>query len=314
NNANVEKDLTVKGNSTVEGTTTTKDLNVTNNANVEKDLTVKGNSTVEGTTTTKDLNVTNNANVEKDLTVKGNSTVEGTTTTKDLNVTNNATINNLISENGTFNNRLTSTGETLLLGNTTVGGQGKTFVVNRGTRVDMGGNVLTNIAEGTNATDAATKGQLDKVVQNITNNLTALSNNPLTFAGNSGSTARKVGETLTISGDATIGGSYSSKNVNTVVTDGKVEIQIAENPEFETMSTTGNANIGGNLNVNGTTTTQDLNVTDTATLKDLNVTNNANVEKDLTVKGNSTVEGTTTTKDLNVTNNANVEKDLTVKG
>ncbi|OOF53844.1 hypothetical protein BKK56_10575, partial [Rodentibacter genomosp. 2] len=175
NNANIEKDLTVKGNSTVNGnsavngTTTTKDLNVTNSANIEKDLTVKGNSTVNGTTTTKDLNVTNNANIEKDLTVKGNSTVNGTTTTKDLNVTdtatikdlnvtNNATVNNLTStngtitnlnstnstitnltsENGTFSNKLTSTGETVLSGNTTVGGQDKTFTVANGTKVDMG--------------------------------------------------------------------------------------------------------------------------------------------------------------------------------
>ncbi|TGZ98570.1 beta strand repeat-containing protein, partial [Rodentibacter pneumotropicus] len=257
-------------------------------------------------------------------TITNLNSTNGTIT--NLNSTN-GTITNLTSENGTFSKNLTSTGETLLSGNTTVGGQGKTFTVANGTTVNMGGNVISNITEGTNATDAATKGQLDKVEQNITNNLTALSNNPLAFTGNSGNTNRKLGETLNISGAATTSGDYSSKNVKTVVTEGKVEIQIAEKPEFETISTTGDATIGGNSTVKGNSTIEgDSTVKGTTTTKDLNVTNNANIEKDLTVKGNSTVngnstvegdstvKGTTTTKDLNVTNNTNIEKDLTVKG
>ncbi|WP_131826221.1 beta strand repeat-containing protein, partial [Rodentibacter pneumotropicus] len=257
-------------------------------------------------------------------TITNLNSTNGTIT--NLNSTN-GTITNLTSENGTFSKNLTSTGETLLSGNTTVGGQGKTFTVANGTTVNMGGNVISNITEGTNATDAATKGQLDTVEQNITNNLTALSNNPLTFTGNSGNTNRKLGETLNISGAATTSGDYSSKNVKTVVTEGKVEIQIAEKPEFETISTTGDATIGGNSTVKGNSTVEgDSTVKGTTTTKDLNVTNNANIEKDLTVKGNSTVngnstvegdstvKGTTTTKDLNVTNNTNIEKDLTVKG
>ncbi|TGY46559.1 hypothetical protein E5343_12255, partial [Rodentibacter caecimuris] len=80
---------TIGGDLTVNGTTRTKDLNVTNNANIEKNLTVKGDSTV-----------------------KGNSAVEGTTTTKDLNVTNNATVNNLTATNGTITN-LNSTNGTI---------------------------------------------------------------------------------------------------------------------------------------------------------------------------------------------------------
>ncbi|OOF48734.1 hypothetical protein BKK54_10255, partial [Rodentibacter genomosp. 1] len=319
-------------------------ITTTNGATVGGDLVVNGRTTVKDLTASGDTQLGNvSLGANSNFNAGGNRLTNVSAATQDNDATtlsqvkgliSNATTNatninttNLNSTDGTFNSTLTSKGETTLSGNTTVGGKDKTFNIANGTTVNMGGNVLTNIAEGTNATDAATKGQLDKMAQNITNNLTALSNNPLTFTGNSGSTARKLGETLTISGDKATAGTYSSKNVNTVVTDGKVEIQIAENPEFETMSTTGNANIGGNLNVNGATTT-----------KDLKVTNNANVEKDLTVggnstvtgnstvkgdstvngdsvvKGNSTVEGTTTTTDLNVTNNATVTKDLTVGG
>ncbi|WP_303011643.1 ESPR-type extended signal peptide-containing protein, partial [Rodentibacter pneumotropicus] len=301
----------IGGDLTVNGTTKTKDLNVTNNANIEKNLTVKGdstvkgNSTIEGTTTTKDLNVTNNANIEKNLTVKGNSTVEGTTTTKDLNVTNNATVNNLTatngtitnltSENGTFSKNLTSTGETLLSGNTTIGGQDKTFTVANGTKVDMGGNVISNITDGNisaGSKDAITGGQLHSTIQNITTNLT---NQGMNFTGNNGVVVtRKLGETLTVQGSLAENKEADSSNIRTVAnaTTGAIEIVMAKDPTFRNLTATGNTTVGGDLGVNGTTTT-----------KNLNVTNNANIEKDLTVKGNSTVDGnstvngTTTTKD-----------------
>ncbi|OOF85935.1 ESPR-type extended signal peptide-containing protein, partial [Rodentibacter ratti] len=196
----------------------------------------------------KNINITQSG---QNITLAVNDSPNFTSVTTTNLTATNGTITNLTSENGTFSNTLTSTGETILSGNTTVGGKDKTFTVANGTAVNMGGNVISNVAEGTNATDAATKGQLDKVEQNITNNLTALSNNPLTFTGNSGNTNRKLGETLNISGAATTEGGYSSKNVKTVVTEGKVEIQVAENPEFETLSTKGDINIGGNSTVNG---------------------------------------------------------------
>ncbi|WP_179108208.1 YadA family autotransporter adhesin, partial [Rodentibacter trehalosifermentans] len=86
---------------TVNGTTSTKDLTVTNNATITKDLTVGGNSTVAG-----------------DSTVKGNATIEGTTTTKDLNVTNNVTITKDLTVGGNS----TVAGDSLVQGNSTVSG------------------------------------------------------------------------------------------------------------------------------------------------------------------------------------------------
>ncbi|WP_373777141.1 beta strand repeat-containing protein, partial [Glaesserella sp.] len=78
---------------------------------------------------------------------------------------------------------------------------------------------------------------------NVGGALTALNtaiNQPLTFAGNNGSTTQKLGSTLNISGSLASGG--SSKNIRTNVTAGKVEILLSENPEFNSLNLTSNGN------------------------------------------------------------------------
>ena len=113
--AEVLKDLGVRGNTVVDGTSTLKgDVTMESNASVGKNLTVNGDTTMKG-----------NASVGKNLTVKGDTTMEGSATVKkDLtvdgatNLKGNAIIgtdaNNTLTVNSksTFNNGVTVTGGT----------------------------------------------------------------------------------------------------------------------------------------------------------------------------------------------------------
>ncbi|MDO7470596.1 cell surface protein, partial [Acinetobacter baumannii] len=68
---------------------------------------------------------------------------------------------------------------------------------------------------------------------NVGDALTNLNNEvvkPITFAGNSGSVDRKLGETLNITGGLTASGSNS--NVKTVISGNTVDIQLADAPVF----------------------------------------------------------------------------------
>ncbi|MCJ9035680.1 YadA-like family protein, partial [Acinetobacter nosocomialis] len=147
--------------------------------------------------------------------------------------------------------------------------------------IDAAGNTITNVAAGTNATDAVNKGQLDALSTSSNNKTDALGNStannlgggssydsttgavssptyvttktdgttinannvgdaltnlnnevvkPITFAGNSGSVDRKLGETLNITGGLTASGSNS--NVKTVISGNTVDIQLADAPVF----------------------------------------------------------------------------------
>jgi len=75
---------------------------------------------------------------------------------------------------------------------------------------------------------AATEGQ----VSDVANSLGDLADTPLTFTGNRGTTAQKLGSTLNISGGAGATAASSNANVKTVVTDGKVDIQLLDAPTF----------------------------------------------------------------------------------
>ncbi|MFB6348613.1 ESPR-type extended signal peptide-containing protein [Moraxella sp. ZJ142] len=278
------------------------------NVTVEKDLKVDGNTTVKDITgdnatfknvnatesvTTKDLNVTNNATISKDLTVNGNTTVKDITgenaTFKNVNATENITTKNL-----------TATGDTTL-GNTTIGGKDKTFTILKDTKTDFGGNTLNNITSGAienGNTSAVTGGAVHNAIENISNTLT---DKGLKFAANEGTAVtRKLGETLTIKGDATTAGNYSSANIKTVVNNDTVEIKFAEDPTFNNVTAKGNVTVEKDLTVNGTTTT-----------KDLSVNNNATIAKDLTVKGTTTTNNLTATGDTVLGNTTIGGKDKT---
>ncbi|OOF65108.1 hypothetical protein BKL51_06035 [Rodentibacter sp. Ppn85] len=263
----------------------------------------------------KNLNITQSG---KDIILSVNDSPSFTNVTTTNLTATNGTITNLNSTNGTFSNSLVSTGNTILSGNTNVGGEGKTFTVANGTKLDMGGNVISNITDGNisaGSKDAITGGQLHTTIQNITNSLT---NQGMNFTGNNGEIImRKLGETLTVQGSLAADKKADSSNIRTIsnATTGAIEIVMAKDPTFRNLNAMGNATVGGDLSVNGTTTTKDLNVTDSAIIKDLNVTNNANIEKDLTVKGSSTVKGNATfEKDTLTKGNATVNGDSLVKG
>ncbi len=80
----------------------------------------------------------------------------------------------------------------------------------------------------------------DKVVDNINDAINQTARqafSPLTFVGDEGTTERKLGQTFEIvAGNAT---DTSTKNLKTKVTEGKVEISMAENPVFETVQVGG---------------------------------------------------------------------------
>ncbi len=84
---------------------------------------------------------------------------------------------------------------------------------------------ITSVAAGTNDTDAVNVAQLKK-----------LAAGEITFTGNTNSdtgangTQQTLGSTIAISGGAT--GASSNANVKTVITDGKVDIQLLDAPTF----------------------------------------------------------------------------------
>nr|WP_199043664.1 ESPR-type extended signal peptide-containing protein [Dyella sp. ASV24] len=120
---------------------------------------------------------------------------------------------------------LTDTGS-VTMGNTVVNNNGLTIAGGPSITingVDAGSKTITNVAAGVNGTDAVNVDQLS-----------GLANNPITFAGNSGSVAKKLGDTLAIQGGATpTAGTFSGGNVQTLVdTNGAMQIQIADAPKF----------------------------------------------------------------------------------
>lgn len=183
--AEVLKDLGVRGNAVVGGTSTLKgDVTMESNASVGKNLTVKGDTTMEGNASVgKDLTVAgtstltgvvtmkSNATVEKDLTVNGKSTLKGGlevtngTTTDTLKVTGSsefdgkATFNDIV----TMNKGLSVTGgvtaDTVTADSYKVGD--KTYIDKDG--INANNQVIRNVGQGdisAGSTDAVSGGQL----------------------------------------------------------------------------------------------------------------------------------------------------------
>jgi len=117
-------------------------------------------------------------------------------------------------------------------GITTGGGTGPSLTTGG---INAGGMVIGNVAPGVADTDAVNMSQLN-----------TLADTPLTFTGDTGTTDRKLGETLNIAGDG--------KNVSTEVTDGKVTVRMSDTPSFTSLSTTGDVSVGGALTVTGPST------------------------------------------------------------
>ena len=112
---------------------------------------------------------------------------------------------------------------------------GGTLDVASGQTVDFNTNALTNVADPSNAQDAATKAYVDSEVS---------SGSTLTIAADSGSN-----DTVTV-GTNTLTFAGTANEVNTTVSDNQIQIGLPDN-----VTVGGALTVTGNLTVNGTTTT-----------------------------------------------------------
>lgn len=195
--AEVMKDLGVRGNAVVDGTSTLKgDVTMESNASVGKNLTVNGDTTMKGnasvgkdltvagtSTLTGDVTMENNASVGKNLTVKGdtemvgnatvkkNLTVEGETNLKNTKVdgTLNVTGSSEFDGKATFNDIVTMNKGLSVTGGVTADTvTAKSFKVGENTYIDENGinannRVIKNVGQGDiseGSTDAVSGGQL----------------------------------------------------------------------------------------------------------------------------------------------------------
>jgi len=111
-----------------------------------------------------------------------------------------------------------------------------------GAGLDNGGNRVTGVAAGVDATDAVNVSQLGAAIGNVN----------IAFGGNAGGTVtRSSGEVLLIQGDATTAGAYSGANIRTVTDPGTgtINIELAAAPRFGTVT----INDGGMGKITGVT-------------------------------------------------------------
>ncbi|MBM7060772.1 YadA-like family protein [Pseudomonas sp. UL073] len=99
----------------------------------------------------------------------------------------------------------------------------------------LGGTRIKNVAAGVDGGDAVNVDQLND-----------LADTPITFAGNTGSADKKLGDTFTIEGAGTTAGTYSGNNLKTAVdADGKLQLLMADNVVLDSV-TTGNTTLDTN--------------------------------------------------------------------
>ncbi|WP_228274748.1 ESPR-type extended signal peptide-containing protein [Acinetobacter nosocomialis] len=128
------------------------------------------------------------------------------------------------------------------VGNTTALGGGAAY------------NPATDVYTPPSYTITKTDGTTYTAVNTVSGALTNLNNEvvkPITFAGNTGSSANNLGTTLNITGGGSTAGTYSGNNLKTAVTGNTVNIQMADAPVFSGTVTAGNLTTGGSLNVTG---------------------------------------------------------------
>ncbi|WP_414913372.1 ESPR-type extended signal peptide-containing protein, partial [Pseudomonas sp. IT-P258] len=128
---------------------------------------------------------------------------------------------------------------------------------------------ITHLAAGLDDTDAVNVAQLK-----------ALADTSLTFAGNAGSVAKKLGETLGIVGKASTAGAYSGNNLKTEAdpVTGEIKLQMADAPKFGnvTINDSGSGKITG-LTA-GTADTDAVNVSQLNKVADISVKYDTNID------------------------------------
>ena len=176
--ADVLKDLGVRGNAAVDGNTTL------GKEDADTTLTVNSKSTFKDTVKMeKTLEVDGNSNFNNKVTVtKGGLNVTGGTTTDTLHVTRTSTFDGT----ATFKDIVTMEQDLSVGGNATVAGDvtansykvgNKTYIDANG--INANGQKITNVAAGTEDSDAANYGQLRKVetrVDGVENRVTNVEN------------------------------------------------------------------------------------------------------------------------------------------
>ncbi len=182
---------------------------------------------------------------------------------------------------------------------------------------NTGAGGSTNYTISVNGTDTIAAGNSDLATSNgVYQYGQTLINNGLKFGANSASGAAnpataKLGSTVNVVGEgAKADTEYSGDNLKTVVSpDGAgnttITVKMDKNPTFDSITTIGDAHIGGTANIDGNATVGG----DTHLKQDLQVDGNTNID------GNATVGGDTHLKqDLQVDGNTNIDGNAAVGG
>ena len=206
---------------------------------------------------------------------------------------------------------------------------------------NTGAGGSTNYTISVNGTDTIAAGNSDLATSNgVYQYGQTLINNGLKFGANSASGAAnpataKLGSTVNVVGEgAKADTEYSGDNLKTVVSqDGAgnttITVKMDKNPTFDSITTIGDAHIGGAANIDGNATVGG----DTHLKQDLQVDGNTNIDgnttvggdthlkQDLQVDGNTNIDGNTTVggdthlkQDLQVDGNTNIDGNTTVGG
>ena len=206
---------------------------------------------------------------------------------------------------------------------------------------NTGAGGSTNYTISVNGTDTIAAGNSDLATSNgVYQYGQTLINNGLKFGANSASGAAnpataKLGSTVNVVGEgAKADTEYSGDNLKTVVSqDGAgnttITVKMDKNPTFDSITTIGDAHIGGAANIDGNTTVGG----DTHLKQDLQVDGNTNIDgnaavggdthlkQDLQVDGNTNIDGNTTVggdthlkQDLQVDGNTNIGGNTTIAG
>ena len=182
---------------------------------------------------------------------------------------------------------------------------------------NTGAGGSTNYTISVNGTDTIAAGNSDLATSNgVYQYGQTLINNGLKFGANSASGAAnpataKLGSTVNVVGEgAKADTEYSGDNLKTVVSqDGAgnttITVKMDKNPTFDSITTIGDAHIGGAANIDGNATVGG----DTHLKQDLQVDGNTNID------GNAAVGGDTHLKqDLQVDGNTNIDGNAAVGG
>ena len=182
---------------------------------------------------------------------------------------------------------------------------------------NTGAGGSTNYTISVNGTDTIAAGNSDLATSNgVYQYGQTLINNGLKFGANSASGAAnpataKLGSTVNVVGEgAKADTEYSGGNLKTVVSqDGAgnttITVKMDKNPTFDSITTIGDAHIGGAANIDGNATVGG----DTHLKQDLQVDGNTNID------GNTTVGGDIHLKqDLQVDGNTNIDGNAAVGG